>query len=134
MYAAEADVGKLLGRAARPRHSRFVLVHATTVLEVISPISNASLPTQRFALTEDDSSPSGDCSSKVAKDRLTSRHKVSRPIGVLPDSPASVVCLRPRRREMKRTLTAAMSILVLAGIPAHAHHRPVGFLLDQQLT
>jgi len=35
---------------------------------------------------------------------------------------------------MKRTLTAAMSILVLAGIPAHAHHRPVGFLLDQQLT
>ena len=35
---------------------------------------------------------------------------------------------------MKRTLTAAMSIFVLAGIAAHAHHRPVGFLLDQKLT
>jgi hypothetical protein len=35
---------------------------------------------------------------------------------------------------MKCALAAAVAILVLADIPAHAHHRPVGFLLDQRVT
>ena len=35
---------------------------------------------------------------------------------------------------MTRTLAAAMTIVVLAGFPAHAHHHYVGFLLDQKAT